>query len=91
MFGKVFSSLQRLRPRSLTLLLCMQEADSQLMYRCLRALFERASVFGGSLFSLAANVMGDIIHQDPLCYRALDEAGLPEAFINSVKVGLSVI
>ncbi len=63
-----------------------QEADSQLMYRCLRVLFERAPVFGGSLFSLAANVMGDIIHQDPLCYRALDEAGLPEAFINSVKV-----
>ncbi len=63
-----------------------QEADSTLLYKCLRVLFEKAQLFGGSLFALASGVMADAIHHDPLCYRALDEAGLPEAFINSVKV-----
>ena len=32
--------------------------------------------------------MTDLIHHDPLCFRALEEAGLPESFINAVQVSL---
>lgn len=65
-----------------------QEATGQQLYRCLRAMFERAGEFGGSLFALAASVVTDLVHHDPLCYRALDEEGLPAAFIAAVKVRL---
>ena len=56
------------------------------MYACLRAMFEHSERFGGSLFALAASVVTDLIHHDPLTYRELDAAGLPQAFIDSVKV-----
>ena len=36
--------------------------------------------------ALAASVMTDLIHHDPLCFRALDDAGLPQAFLNAVTV-----
>jgi hypothetical protein len=35
--------------------------------------------FGGGLFALAASVVADLIHHDPLSYRSLEEAGLPQA------------
>ena len=56
------------------------------MYACLRAIFERALEFGGGLFALAASVMADLTHHDPLCFPGLDAAGLPEAFIKAIKV-----
>ena len=56
------------------------------MYACLRAIFERAPEFGGGLFALAASVMADLTHHDPLCFPGLDAAGLPEAFIKAIKV-----
>ena len=31
----------------------------------------------------------DLIHHDPLCYRTLDAAGLPEAFLTAVQVSCS--
>lgn len=34
--------------------------------------------FGGGLFALAASVVADLIHHDPLVYRTLDQAGLPQ-------------
>lgn len=55
------------------------------MYACLRQLFDHQARFGASLFALAATVMTDLLHHDPLCFPALDKAGLPEAFI---KVGV---
>ena len=30
--------------------------------------------------------MTDLIHHDPLCFRALDDAGLPQAFLDAVTV-----
>ena len=63
------------------------QADSALLYGCLHAMFVRSETFGGSLFSLAASVVTDLIHHDPLVYRDLDAAGLPQAFIDAVKVG----
>lgn len=41
-------------------------------------IFARAREFGGGLFALAASVVADLIHHDPLVYRTLDEAGLPQ-------------
>ena len=68
-------------------MLCvLQEEDRATMYSCLRTIFERAPAFGGGLFSLAASVMTDLTHHDPLSFPGLDEAGLPEAFINAIKV-----
>ena len=51
-------------------------------------MFSRSEVYGGSLFSLAASVVTDLIHHDPLVFRDLDAAGLPQAFIDAVKVGV---
>ena len=65
----------------------LQDDESRQLFACLRVIFERAREFGGGLFALAASVMTDLIHHDPLCFRSLDEAGLPEAFINAIKVG----
>ena len=56
------------------------------MYDCLRTILERAPEFGGGLFALAASVMADLTHHDPLCFPGLDAAGLPEAFIKAIKV-----
>lgn len=64
----------------------MQEENTRQLFASLRTMFERAKQFGGGLFALAASVMTDLIHHDPLCFKSLDEAGLPEAFINAVQV-----
>lgn len=45
------------------------DADAADLYACLRAIFERAPDFGGGLFALAASVVTDLIHHDPLVYR----------------------
>jgi hypothetical protein len=63
------------------------DADAQLLYACLRAMYVRAEEFGGGLFSLAAGVMTDLIHHEPQSYRQLQDAGLTEAFLAAVKVG----
>lgn len=65
-----------------------QEQDAALLYRCLRTMFEQSDAFGGSLFALGASVVTDLIHHDPLVYRALDASGLPQAFIKAVQVRL---
>lgn len=43
-----------------------------------QVIFGRAKEFGGGLYALAASVVADLIHHDPLCYRTLDAAGLPQ-------------
>lgn len=70
------------------LILCaaVQEEDHAALYACLRRIFERSTEFGGGLFALAASVMTDQIHHEPLSFNALEEAGLPEAFLNAIKV-----
>nr|GFC05141.1 E3 ubiquitin-protein ligase UPL2-like [Tanacetum cinerariifolium] len=44
--------------------------------------------FGGDIYSSSVTVMCEMIHKDPTCYDALDEAGLPDAFLSSVKAGV---
>eukprot|EP00983_Pelagomonas_calceolata_P109358 1159550-Pelagomonas_calceolata.AAC.4 len=48
-------------------------------------MFEQAERFGGSLFALAAGVVTDLLHHEPLSYRALEAEGLPAAFIVAIK------
>lgn len=51
-------------------------------------MFEHSKDFGGALFALSATVVTDLIHHDPLCYRSLHEAGVPEAFLLAVQKGV---
>lgn len=39
------------------------------------------------MVALAANAMDDLLHNNPHCFNAMDEMGLPMAYINIVKVG----
>lgn len=64
----------------------MQEQDQEELFKCLRRIMDQSQEFGGNLFSLAASVMTDLIHHDPLVFRSLDKAGLPQAFIAAIKV-----
>ena len=64
----------------------LQEADQERLFACLRQIMERSAEFGGGPFALAASVLTDLIHHDPMVYASLDKAGLPDAFIASIKV-----
>ena len=65
-----------------------REEDKAALFGCLRSIYERAPAFGGGLFALAASVMTDLIHHDPLCFQTLEDAGLPEVFIGAIKAGV---
>ncbi|XP_024977054.1 E3 ubiquitin-protein ligase UPL2-like isoform X1 [Cynara cardunculus var. scolymus] len=51
-------------------------------------IFKKVDKFGGDIYSSAVTVMCEMIHKDPTCYAALDEAGLPDAFLSSVRAGV---
>lgn len=61
-----------------TLLECLSLSLPLRPLPLVQTIFQRSREFGGGLFALAASVVADLIHHDPLCYRTLDEAGLPE-------------
>ncbi|CAL8470977.1 g10519 [Coccomyxa elongata] len=65
-----------------------QEEDTAALFACLRRIFESSHKFGGGLFALAASIMSDQLHHDPLTFNALEQAGLPEAFLNALKAGV---
>ncbi|XP_071741749.1 E3 ubiquitin-protein ligase UPL2-like [Rutidosis leptorrhynchoides] len=54
----------------------------------LSMIFENVNKFGGDIYSAAVTVMSEMIHKDPTCYASLDELGLPDAFLKSVKAGI---
>ena len=62
------------------------EEDQTKLFACLKRIIERGQEFGGALFALAASVMSDLIHHDPLCFRTLEAAGLPEAYLKAIQV-----
>ncbi|KAL9235242.1 hypothetical protein vseg_010019 [Gypsophila vaccaria] len=64
------------------------DSEESLLPQCLCIIFRRAKDFGGGVFSLAANVMSDLIHKDPTCYAVLDAAGLPTAFMDAIMDGV---
>ena len=64
------------------------DADAGALYACLTSLFTSADAFGGGLFALAASVLADLVHHDPLRFPALDAAGAPSAFVAAVAAGV---
>lgn len=62
------------------------EEDQNKLFKCLKMILEHGQEFGGALFALASSVMSDLIHHDPLCFKTLDAAGLPEAYLKAVQV-----
>ncbi|XP_023746600.1 E3 ubiquitin-protein ligase UPL2 [Lactuca sativa] len=54
----------------------------------LSMIFGNVDKFGGDIYSAAVTVMSEMIHKDPTCYASLDELGLPDAFLESVKAGV---
>ncbi|GJW28728.1 E3 ubiquitin protein ligase UPL2-like protein [Tanacetum coccineum] len=54
----------------------------------LSTIFKNVNKFGGDIYSAAVTVMNEMIHKDPTCYASLDELGLPDAFLESVKSGV---
>ncbi|XP_062194138.1 E3 ubiquitin-protein ligase UPL1-like isoform X2 [Phragmites australis] len=63
-------------------------SEENVLPPCLCTIFRRGKDFGGGVFSLAANVMSDLIHKDPTCYTVLDAAGLPQAFLDAIMGGV---
>ncbi|KAL3503633.1 hypothetical protein ACH5RR_038082, partial [Cinchona calisaya] len=63
-------------------------SEESLLPHCLSIIFRRAKDFGGGVFCLAATVMSDLIHKDPACFGALEAAGLPAAFMDSIMDGV---
>ncbi|KAI3689153.1 hypothetical protein L2E82_47103 [Cichorium intybus] len=51
-------------------------------------IFKNVEKFGGDIYSSTVTLMCEMIHKDPTCYAALDEAGLPDAFLSSVRGGI---
>ncbi|KAK2981039.1 hypothetical protein RJ640_005931 [Escallonia rubra] len=54
----------------------------------LSLIFRNVDKFGGDIYSSAVTVMSETIHKDPTCFSALDEVGLPDAFLSSVVAGV---
>nr|GEW74196.1 E3 ubiquitin-protein ligase UPL1-like [Tanacetum cinerariifolium] len=63
-------------------------SEGSLLPYCLCVIFKKAHDFKGGVFSLAANLMSDLIQQDPTCYPSLEAAGIPSAFLNSINDGV---
>lgn len=63
-------------------------SEENVLPPCLCKIFKRGKDFGAGVFSLAANVMSDLIHKDPTCYTVLDAAGLPQAFLDAIMGGV---
>lgn len=66
--------------------LALSDEEGRVLFGSLRAIFEAQRAFGGHVVCLAANAMDDLLHNNPHCFRAMDEMGLPIAYINTVKV-----
>ncbi|DBB00800.1 TPA: hypothetical protein ACH3X1_000730 [Trebouxia sp. C0004] len=64
------------------------EDDQSKLFACLKVVIERGQEFGGALFALAASVMSDLIHHDPLCFGTLEKAGLPETYLKAIQAGV---
>ncbi|GMY07746.1 E3 ubiquitin-protein ligase UPL2-like [Fagus crenata] len=54
----------------------------------LSLIFGNVDKFGGDIYYSAVTVMSEIIHKDPTSFPALDDLGLPAAFLSSVVAGI---
>lgn len=60
------------------------EAD---LLAAMRAIFSVSKDFGGGIFSLAANMLTDHLHQEPTSFATLEASGVPQAFLDSLAAG----
>lgn len=58
------------------------------MLASLASIFKLVEHFGGGVFSLAASVTAEHIHNDPRGFSALENAGLPTSFLQAVESGV---
>jgi Domain of Unknown Function (DUF913). len=49
----------------------------------LNLIFENARLFGAGVFSLAANLLCDVMNHEPTCYPKLDSQGVPRTFLEA--------
>jgi E3 ubiquitin-protein ligase HUWE1 len=54
----------------------------------LSLIFRQMDRFGGDIYFSAVSLMSEMIHKDPTCFPALQEQGLPDAFLSSVLAGV---
>ncbi|KAI9677149.1 MAG: E3 ubiquitin- protein ligase upl1 [Trizodia sp. TS-e1964] len=58
--------------------------DSRQLLEALRSIISNAKVFGAVVWSGAVNVLNSFIHNEPTSYAVIAEAGLSQAFLESV-------
>lgn len=68
-----------------------QSSEDGPMARLLTSLadvFKLVEFFGGGVFSLAASVMAEHIHNDPRGFSTLEKVGLPTSFLQAIESGI---
>lgn len=64
--------------------LMRQLIDSSQLLIALRTVLSNASIFGSTVWSMAVNVLTSFIHNEPTSYQVIAEAGLSDAFLETV-------
>lgn len=64
--------------------LMRQLIDSSQLLIALRTVLSHASIFGSTVWSMAVNVLTTFIHNEPTSYQVIAEAGLSDAFLETV-------
>jgi E3 ubiquitin-protein ligase HUWE1 len=64
--------------------LMRQLIDSAQLLAALRTVLSNASIFGSTVWSMAVNVLTSFIHNEPTSYQVIAEAGLSDAFLETV-------
>ncbi|KAJ4321032.1 E3 ubiquitin-protein ligase tom1 [Neodidymelliopsis sp. IMI 364377] len=64
--------------------LMRQLIDSSQLLSALRTVLSNASIFGSTVWSMAVNVLTSFIHNEPTSYQVIAEAGLSDAFLETV-------
>ncbi|KAF3048230.1 hypothetical protein E8E12_011364 [Didymella heteroderae] len=64
--------------------LMRQLIDSSQLLAALRTVLSNASIFGSTVWSMAVNVLTSFIHNEPTSYQVIAEAGLSDAFLETV-------
>lgn len=64
--------------------LMRQLIDSSQLLTALRTVLSNARIFGSTVWSMAVNVLTSFIHNEPTSYQVIAEAGLSDAFLETV-------
>lgn len=65
-----------------------QDNSNSSLSGSLSLIFRQMDRFGGDIYFSAVSLMSEMIHKDPTCFPALQEQGLPDAFLSSVLAGV---